>query len=40
VASKVKDQGECRSCWTFSTVAAIEALYALEKGEKWLDLSE
>ena len=33
VVSNVKDQGSCGSCWAFSTVANLEGLYALGKGE-------
>ncbi|KAL9289808.1 hypothetical protein ACSQ67_024421 [Phaseolus vulgaris] len=29
----IKDQGTCRSCWAFSTVATIEGLHHITKGE-------
>ncbi|KAG4967930.1 hypothetical protein AAZX31_12G122400 [Glycine max] len=29
----IKDQGTCRSCWAFSTVATIEGLHQITKGE-------
>jgi hypothetical protein len=39
VVSKVKDQGQCGSCWAFATVANAESVWAIEKGVL-LDLSE
>jgi len=32
VVSKIKDQGQCGSCWTFSVVAALESHLAIKSG--------
>jgi len=40
VVTPVKDQGKCGSCWTFSTVGAVEAHWAIYKGSPSPLLSE
>ena len=37
--SPVKDQGSCGSCWTFSTVGAVEAHFLVKYGQ-FRNLSE
>jgi len=36
----VKNQGSCGSCWTFSTVGALEAHTMIKYGFKFIPLSE
>ena len=35
----VKDQGSCGSCWAFSTVGVVEAVYNIASGDPNLDLN-
>lgn len=37
--TSIKNQGSCGSCWTFTSLAALESAYLIKKNQK-LDLSE
>lgn len=40
VVSEVKDQGDCGSCWTFSTTGCLEAHWSIKTGKPPVLLSE
>ncbi len=37
---RIRDQGMCGSCWAFSTVSALESLYAIKNNKSMTEFSE
>ena len=40
VVRSIQDQGECGSCWAFSTIDVLESYYAIANNGTFVDLSE
>ena len=40
VVRPIQDQGECGSCWAFSTIDVLESYYAIANNGTFVDLSE